>query len=107
MAISNGTNRCDASKPRRARTGLSMSHVFSVRIVDQNGNPQRGIRVWAKESGIFGESGSEYTDSDGWVEFRNPYWGEERTVYGLYIYVRDKKFGPFTVDGGDTLSVTV
>jgi hypothetical protein len=84
-----------------------MGHVFNVRIIDQNGNPQRGVRVWAKESGIFGESGSEYTDSDGWVEFRNAYWGEERTVYGLYIHVRGKEFGPFNIDGGESLSITV
>jgi hypothetical protein len=83
-----------------------MAHTFSIRIVDQRGNPRRGVSVWAKEAGLFGESGTEYTDSDGWVKFHNPYWMDEKTVYGLYVYVGGEEFGPFTVENGDTFSLT-
>jgi hypothetical protein len=84
-----------------------MSHTFGIRVIDENGGPWVDIPVWAKESGIFGESGTEYTNSDGWVEFHNPYWSEGKTVYGLYVYVRGEEFGPFDVHDGDTLSITV
>lgn len=48
-----------------------MAYVsFSIRIVDEDGDPLEGISVSASEKGLFGASTpTEYTNEDGWVEF--------------------------------------
>jgi hypothetical protein len=90
-----------------------MSHTFHVRLVDEDGNPKRGMKVWAKESGIFGESGTEYTDDDGWVEFENSLLDEDKIISDVYIYVfegflrESHEFGPFDIEDGDSFSFTI
>jgi len=84
-----------------------VAHRFSVRVIDQRGNPYVDVRVYAHQAGLLGEAGSEYTNSDGWVTFENPYWSDEKTAYGVTIYVLGEEFGPFDITGDDSFSVTV
>ena len=73
---------------------------FSIRIVDEEGDPVSGKKVYITQSGLGGSQG-QYTDEDGWAEFE---------FYCLRFY------GIARVDGdehdidmsdGETISITI
>jgi hypothetical protein len=81
-----------------------MAHRFSVRVTDSSGYPVRGQAVWANEVGFSGESATEYTDSEGWVEFANDYLADHKTMY-VEIWVAGEMHGPYEISNGDSFNV--
>lgn len=90
---------------------MSSDGGFSIRVVDEDGDPRRGVEVSifysASGAGLLpGGSESRHTDSDGWAEFdiSTGTWGsliEKVYVEGELV---DTSLEP---DDGDTYSYTV
>jgi hypothetical protein len=90
---------------------MSSEGTFSIRVVDEDGDPVRGAKVTvfygASVGGLLpGGSETRHTGSDGWAEFERYVgtWGSliER------VYVNGELVGTsLTPDDGDTYSYTV
>lgn len=78
-----------------------MSMTFSVRVVDEDGDPREGIEVHAS-FGIMHGGLVEHTDSDGWANFEPS--GEYVTVK---LFVDGESYGEHPLEDGDTFSFTV
>jgi len=44
---------------------------FSVRVVDSDGDPVKGIDVMVSYDGLLGGQETKYTNSNGWATFHN------------------------------------
>jgi len=78
---------------------------FSIRIVDEDGDPRKYINVFVHYSDFTHDE--ESTDDDGWVSFeRNTVFNHSVTIDELIVDgdVIDKNI---SVEDGDTLSFTV
>jgi len=77
--------------------------IFSIRIVDDSGDPVSNESVYVVESHMLGgPSQSEYTDTDGWASFE---FVNHSTFYGV-VHVGGEEY-PIRVDDGETLSITI
>lgn len=79
-----------------------MDISFSIRVVDEDGNPVEGARVFVAYEWTHDE---DYTDDDGWVEF------EKETMLSptvsATIYVNGEEVGQVQIEDGDTFSFTL
>jgi len=73
---------------------------FSVRVLNSENKPRRGVRVGAN-FGVLRGSSSGYTDSDGWAILS---MGDNATAE---IYVEGKTQGKHYITDGDKFSFTV
>ena len=73
---------------------------FSVRVVNSDDKPRKGVRVGAN-FGVLRGSASGYTDSDGWAILRM------RDNASAEIYVDGESQGTHYVTDGETFSFTV
>lgn len=86
-----------------------MSYSFSVKIVDEDGEPKSGVEVSVSYMGILSGFEDKYTDEDGWVTFHkgdNVLGGRDVGVDKLYVngeLVKDD----FYPEDGDTMSFTI
>jgi len=78
-----------------------MSMSFSVRVVDQDGDPMSGIKVTADFGLLHGQS-SDYTDDGGWAMIEAS--GDYVTCT---IYVKGENQGEHPISDGDTFSFTI
>jgi hypothetical protein len=78
---------------------------FSVRVVDSDGKPRKGVKV-GYDFGLVDGADSAYTDSDGWATLHFSPAGGGVSGVGE-IYVEGESQGRHTVEDGDTLSFTV
>ena len=78
-----------------------MGH-FSIRVVDLNGKPCKGIKVFIS-FGTFQGHDEGYTDIDGWVEFSN--LGGDLMTGEVFIHGLSK--GKINTASGKTYSFTV
>ena len=76
--------------------------TFSIRVVDQNGEPMRGIRVgvsWGFWSGGL----HEYTDDNGWVSFDN----SDDSLTSAEFFIKGDSVGEHTTYSGETYSFSI
>ena len=79
---------------------------FSLRVVDDHGDPVIGESVYVIRSDLLGgPSQTQYTDTDGWASFEFVYAMVASTFYGR-AHVRGEEY-PIEVDDEGTLSITV
>jgi hypothetical protein len=78
-----------------------MGMTFSVRVVDNDGDPKEGVRVMANFGILHGHL-IELTDQDGWAEFEPA--GDYTSVE---IFVDGENQGDHSVEDGDTFSFTI
>lgn len=78
-----------------------MSISFSVRVVDEDGDPRKGISVYANY-GLLHGGHSEYTDEDGWATFEPS--GDYTTAE---IIVDGDNQGEYPISEGETFSFTL
>jgi hypothetical protein len=76
--------------------------TFSIRVVNENGDPMEGITVLVS-FGIWNGHSEEFTDNDGWVEFDNL---NDDLTHGE-IYVNGNKQGDYSTGSGDSYSFTI
>lgn len=84
--------------------------TFSIRVVNERGNPVRGAKVscqYGRMSGV----GSEYTDSNGWAEFPIISGAiiDRSTITIMKVWVNGEEVsdGSFTPEDGDTFSFVI
>ncbi|OHB20138.1 MAG: hypothetical protein A2854_04985 [Parcubacteria group bacterium RIFCSPHIGHO2_01_FULL_56_18] len=80
---------------------------FFIRVVDKDGDPVEGVKIWCKYQA--GGVGSDHTDSDGWAEFKI-YHGFSPSSYGIeMIWINDEEVidEMFFPDDGDKFSFTL
>lgn len=78
-----------------------MSTSFSVKVVDADGDPQEGVRVYSN-FGILHGGHEEYTNEDGWAEFYAS--GDFSTVE---IILDGDRQGEYGLSDGETYSFTI
>jgi hypothetical protein len=82
-----------------------MSWSTSIRVVDDEGDPISGAKVHISFD-IFHGMDTEYTDDDGWAEFRYDTF-EESKLFVSHITINDERVaGDFYLEDGDTNSYT-
>lgn len=74
---------------------------FSVRVVDDDGDPREGASVTVFYSGLLGGHETQYTDEDGWTTFQNY---EDR---GGEVFVEGENMGEHSLSDGRTYSFTI
>jgi uncharacterized GH25 family protein len=79
-----------------------MDISFSIRVVDEDGNPVENARVTVIYSFTQQE---DYTDEDGWVEFQRDTMFQ--TAISATIYVDGEEVGQELIEDGDTFSYTI
>ena len=86
-----------------------MSYSFSVKVVDEDGDPKSGAEVSVSYMGLLSGFEEDYTDEDGWVSFSkgdNALGGRDVGVSKLFIN-GDLVKEDFYPDDGETMSFTV
>ena len=74
---------------------------FSVRVVDRDGRPRKGIGVMIDYGILAGGCTKKRTDDDGWVEFHND--GDDPGE----IWVDGENMGSHRLSDGKTYSYSV
>lgn len=74
---------------------------FSVRVIDEEGNPRKGISVMA-DFGFMNGTSTETTDDSGWAEFNT-----SGKYVSMDLYVDGSKRGNYSVSEGKTYSFTI
>ena len=75
-----------------------MSMDISVRVVDDEGNGQSGLRVTLDFGMMYGQS-TEFTDDDGWANFE--IGGDYDTCT---IFIDGDNYGDHSVEDGESFS---
>lgn len=78
-----------------------MAMTFSVRVVNSEGRPRRGIRVYA-DFGLMHGGLTEYTDDNGWATFHTA--GD---YVSAELFVDGDSYGDYGVSNGETFSFTL
>ncbi len=79
-----------------------MSISFSIRVVKESGSPHVGRKVHITIDSIFRGWLEEFTDEDGWVTFET----EDQESCSFSLTVSNEDMGNFTMEDGETMSVT-
>lgn len=75
---------------------------FSVKVIDQRGQPVRNVRVYS-DFGLWKGGLTDYTDDNGWAYFKSS--GNDVSVE---IYVNGKSKGSHGIsDGGESFSFVI
>ncbi|UEM11938.1 hypothetical protein J4G43_047110 [Bradyrhizobium barranii subsp. barranii] len=85
-------------------TGLT-DHHFTIRVVDGNDNTVSGIKVYVS-SGIFGDSGTGYTDDEGEAHFNFRTLTTTETIF-IEVFADKEEFGQYEVADGDSITVCI
>jgi hypothetical protein len=72
--------------------------TFSVRVVDSDGDPRSGVRVYVNY-GLMNGGATEYTDDDGWAVFE-----PSGDYSSAEIYVDGDCMGDYGIEDGETFS---
>jgi len=78
-----------------------MSMSFSVRVVDEDGNPREGVRIYS-HYGILHGGHAEYTDEEGWATFEPS--GDYTSVE---IMINGDSQGEYSISDSETFSFTL
>lgn len=78
-----------------------MSMSFSVRVVNEDGRPRRGIRVYV-DFGFANGGRTEYTDDSGWATFE-----PSGDYVSAEIFVDGDSQGEHGITDGETFSFTL
>ncbi|MDP2816039.1 MAG: hypothetical protein Q8O19_05110 [Rectinemataceae bacterium] len=76
--------------------------MFSVRVVNEDGDPVKSARV-SVDFGLLRGQSTEYTDENGWAEFSNL---DGDLVTGEF-YVNGESQGDHSTHDGDSYSFTI
>ena len=79
-----------------------MSISFGIRVVKESGSPHVGRKVHISIHGWTRGWLEEFTDDDGWVEFET----EDSSSCTFSLSVSGEDMGEFTLEDGETISVT-
>ena len=79
-----------------------MGMSFSVRVVDSDGDPRRGIRVYA-DFGLLHGGLTEHTGDDGWAAFETA----GNNYVTVELFVDGESQGDHSLSDGDTFSFTL
>lgn len=80
-----------------------MSKRFSIRVLDDNGNPREGVGVVVDFGHLIGHA-QEYTDEGGWAEFEV---SDSISTSSGEIYVNHESEGEYGLNDGDSFSFTL
>lgn len=79
---------------------------FSIRVVDEDGNPLEGISVWVADKAFFSSGNiTEYTDEDGWTEFS--FYNYLDSYIDAKVCVDNNEMMDYFFNDGDTTSFTI
>jgi hypothetical protein len=88
---------------------MAEGETFSIRVVDENGDPVRSAKVSCAYGSMSGV-GTEYTDSDGWAEFPiidQVLGGGAIRITTIWIKGKEVSDETFVPSDGDTFSFTI
>lgn len=63
---------------------------FSIRVVNDEGDPVEGVKVTVSFDGIFHGVGEDFTDDDGWAQFES---SSMHHVATGKVYLGDEEVG--------------
>lgn len=79
-----------------------MSISFSIRVIDEDGNPEEGREVHVSPDSILQGWEESFTDEDGWANFE---YETNRNSITFSVRISGHDHGEITAADGDTFSV--